>query len=103
LLADWIDAEQPAAAFDDQTPRTHAAIMEGCRRREAREVQRDVALAWRIENFSRAGKKFKDLDEYLGQLRPTSATPADQAAAIFKGFEKRGLVTIKERKKRDGS
>jgi hypothetical protein len=76
--------------------------MEGCKRRELRSVQRDVALAWRIENFSRAGKKLKDLDHYLKELTPAQANPADQAAAIFEGFQKRGLVKIKERKRDAG-
>lgn len=73
--------------------------MEGCRRRELRSVQRDIALAWRVENFSRAGKNLKNLDKYLDELRPVKASPADQAAAIFEGFAKRGLATIKERKR----
>lgn len=102
MLAEWVDAGQPAGTFDDQTPRTHAAILEGCKRREMRAVKRDLALAWRIQNFSRAGKKFKNLDHYLEQLDAASiANPADRAAAIFKGFEKRGLAKITERK-RDG-
>lgn len=75
--------------------------MEGCKRREVRSVQQDVALAWRIANFSRAGKHFKGLDHYLNQMRQADSDPAKNAAAIFKGFEKRGLVKIKERK-RDG-
>lgn len=67
-----------------------------------RAVKHDTALAWRIENFSRAGKKFKDLGHYLDEIDAASMTdPADRAAAIFKGFEKRGLVKITERK-RDG-
>lgn len=61
----------------------------------------DVALAWRIENFSRAGKKLKDLDHYLDQMKP-KPDPADQAAAIFESFAKRGLVKIKERKRDAG-
>lgn len=73
--------------------------MEGCKRRELRAVQRDMALAWRVENFSRAGKNFKNLDQYLNELTPTQVNPADQAAAIFEGFAKRGLATIKERKR----
>lgn len=73
--------------------------MEGCKRRELRAVQRDVALAWRIENFSRAGKKLQDLDKYLDEMNPKPANPADQAAAIFEGFAKRGLATIRERKR----
>lgn len=75
--------------------------MEGCKRRELRAVQRDVALAWRIENFGRAGKKLKDLDHYLDEMRP-KADPADHAAAIFEGFARRGLVKIKERKRDAG-
>jgi hypothetical protein len=75
--------------------------MRGCKRREHRLVQRDVALAWRIVNFGRAGKTFKNLDHYLNELKPP-ADPADQAAAIFAGFEKRGLVKIKERKRDAG-
>lgn len=90
---------QPAETFDDQTPRTHAAIIEGCKRREVRGVQRDLALAWRIENFSRAGKKFKSLDKYLDEMTESAAAPADRAAAIFDGFKKRGLVKIKERQR----
>lgn len=102
MLAEWVDAGQSPETFDDQTPRTYAAILEGCKRREMRAVKRDLSLAWRVENFSRAGKKFKNLDHYLDQLDASSITDAaDRAAAIFKGFEKRGLATIKERK-RDG-
>jgi hypothetical protein len=67
-----------------------------------RTVQLDLALAWRIANFSNAGKKLKDLGHYLDQMKPVVAAPAEQAAAIFKGFEKRGLVKITERRKRDG-
>lgn len=65
-----------------------------------RAVQREVALAWRVANFINAGGKLKDLDEYLGEMKP-KVDPSDQAAAIFEGFAARGLATIKERKKRD--
>lgn len=64
-------------------------------------MQRDVALAWRIENFSRAGNRLKNLDKYLDELKPI-IPPAEQAAAIFEGFAKRGLATIKERKRDAG-
>jgi hypothetical protein len=77
--------------------------MEGCKRRELRAVKRDVAIAWHVANFGRAGKDFKNLDHYLGKFE-AAANPkseADQAAAIFTGFEKRGLAKIRERK-RDG-
>ena len=105
MLTDWIDAGQPASTFDDQTPRTHAAIMEGCKRREMRAVQQDVALAWRIENFSRSGKKLKDLDHYLGQLKPKREQTADDVANIFLSLKAKGRsvkIKVRERKEDGG-
>lgn len=95
MLAEWVDAGQPASTFDDQTPRTHAAIMEGCRRRELRAAQRDIAVAWHGANFARAGKNFKDLDHYLEKLTPKPAQTADEVVGIFEGFAKRGKARVR--------
>lgn len=47
------------------------------------ERDRAITLAWRIENFSRAGKQLKDLDHYLN---PPTATQ-----------KKRGLLEMFKR------
>lgn len=79
--------------------------MEGCKRREMRAVQKDVALAWRIENFSRAGKKLKDLDHYLGQMKVAKPQTADDVAGLFLALKAKGRsvkIKIRERDKDGG-
>lgn len=59
--------------------------MRGKRRAFMAEVDREIALAWRIENFARAGKGFKDLDHYLAKTaeKPRGRqTPAEMIAAL---------------------
>lgn len=73
--------------------------MEGCRRRELRALEHRIELAWRVENFSRAGKKFRNLDHYLRQLRPADLQSAEEVIAIFETFATRGLATINVREK----
>ena len=97
LLSGWVDAGQTAATFWDQTPATHAAIMEGCLRRERRAIERDVALAWRIANFGNAGPKLKGLASYLDDMKPQHPNSnVIEAVAAFQSLAKRGLVTVRE-------
>jgi hypothetical protein len=70
--------------------------MDGCLRRDRRASALAVAAGWHAENFRRAGKGLRDLDHYLSQLEPERPQTADEAAAVWKGFADRGLVTIRE-------
>lgn len=96
-------AGQPAETFWDQTPRTHAAIMQGCKQRIEMQMQRDTALAWRIANFSVGAQnnKLKSLQHYLDEFKPVKEADATiEAVATFTALAQRGLVTIKERPKK---
>lgn len=47
-------------------------------------IDRDIALAWEIENFSRAGNKLKNLKHYLSKDDDPERrqSPADMIAAL---------------------
>lgn len=87
-------AGQSPESLWDQTPRTHEAVLEGVNRRLRQDVARDVALAWRVENFRRAGKKLKALDHYLKQLDPPKVQTADDVIAIFDRLASRGRAKV---------
>jgi hypothetical protein len=94
-----VAAGLPPESFWDQTPRTHAAIMKGRAKAFDAEAERDISLAWWIENLGRAGKSFRALSYYLAKLRPRPAQTADDVVAIFEGFAAQGLATIRKRKR----
>lgn len=48
--------------------------------------ERVVGTAWYTENFSRAGKKFKDLNEYL-----SPPTPAEKKRGLLEMFQRMKL------------
>lgn len=72
--------------------------MKGRRQAFEAEIERDIALAWHIENFGRAGKKLRDLQHYL-KPQAKRAQTAEEVVAIFEGFAARGLVTIRVRER----
>lgn len=70
-----------------------------------RAVQKDVALAWRVENFSRAGKKLKDLEHYLGETKVKPTQTAEDVAGLFLALKAKGRsvkIKIRERDKDGG-
>lgn len=69
-------------------------MLEGANRRLKQDLVRDVALAWRIENFRRTGKKLKNLSHYVDEFYPKPAQSADDVAAIFDRFVALGKAEV---------
>jgi hypothetical protein len=64
--------------------------MEGVAERDRGAIERDVALAWRIENFART-KALENLSVYLEQMRPASPEEKrDRILAFFRGRQAQG-------------
>lgn len=75
-------------------------IMEGRCRAAILQLERDVALAWHIANFTRA-KNLPDLGRTLEKLRPAKPQTADDVAGIFLSLQAAGKsVNIRERPKK---
>lgn len=78
LLTEWSAVGGSAAEFWQQTPRDHAAFIAGAVKRAERDHSRDIALAWKTANFTRA-TKLKPLKHFLP--RKPGETPAGQVDA----------------------
>lgn len=96
MLSVWVEAGQDPASFWDQTPRTFAAVLEGCERRERRSYELATFQAWQAERMSRE-KRLKPVAKYVGELRPPKRQTPGEILANLREMNARGSpMTIRK-------
>lgn len=83
LLEVWCEEYSPETFFE-QTARTFIAAMNGRRKAQKRNAERDLILAYNTGAFSRA-TKVKPLNYYMNQLRGAGKRSASADALSFFG------------------
>lgn len=85
----WIQAEQSADTFWDQTPRLFQLAMQGVRKRLKSEAENQTRQAWESGSFGALASagKLKDLKHYL---RGTGRQTPQEMLAVMRSFQSKG-------------
>lgn len=97
----WVQAEQPAHTFWDQTPRIFQLVMQAVRKRLKAELDGRTRQAWESGSFAGLASvgKLKDLKHYLG-TSGRRQTPQEMLA-VMRSFQAKGAKMKITRIKRE--